>query len=82
MGKVSPEHHMHWEAVLRNWSFLKYFSPWSGCGEIMNSAGGMSYRSHAMGLELYLPLSCFRNLARSFVHFRTSGLAALSLWEG
>lgn len=36
----------------------------------------------ATGLGLYLPFSCFRNLASSFVHFRTSGLAALSLWEG
>lgn len=33
-------------------------------------------------LQLHLPFSCFRNLAKSFVHFRTSGLAALSLWEG
>lgn len=28
------------------------------------------------------PFNCFRNLAKSFVHLSTSGLAALSLWEG
>lgn len=48
----------------------------------MDSVPGLFYRNHAIGLELSLPFSCFRNLARSFVHFRTSGLAALSLCEG
>lgn len=43
---------------------------------------GLFSENRDIGLELSLPLSCFRNLARSFVHFRTSGLAALSLWEG
>ena len=84
MEKVCPEYLEPWEAASRNLSFLEYCSSeWhSARGEIAASAPGFFPGDRTTGLERYLPLSCFRNLARSFVHFRTSGLAALSLWEG
>lgn len=82
--KVCPECRGPRESASRNQSFLEHFSgKWlSARSEITASALGLFSEDHDIGLELSLPLSCFRNLARSFVHFRTSGLAALSLWEG
>ena len=73
-----------WESASRNLSFLERLSgKWlSVRGKITASVLGLFSEDLDIGLELSLPLSCFRNLARSFVHFRTSGLAALSLWEG
>ena len=81
---MCPECQGSWESASRNLSFLEYLSgKWvSEHSEITASVLGLFSENLDIGLELSLPLSCFRNLARSFVHFRTSGLAALSLWEG